>query len=67
MISITIANGNEFGIDESDQMFIGQVNHPETRIFLGKASVQNFRKLIGFMEKLQIHMHHDPSQRTYNP
>lgn len=65
MIMITLANNNEFGIDNEDNMFIGRQNEPMSRVYLGKATVQNFRRLVGFMEKLQIHMHHDPSERTY--
>ncbi len=63
-ILITLGDGNEFGIDKDDDMFIGRVSEPSSRIFLGKATVHNFRTMIGHMERLQIHMHHDPDQRS---
>ncbi|ANJ20753.1 hypothetical protein HYO99_gp19 [Roseobacter phage RD-1410W1-01] len=66
-VLITLGDGNVFGIDDDDDMFIGRDSEPSSRIFLGKASVQNFNRLKANMERLQIHMHHDPSERTYHP
>lgn len=58
-VGITLGNGNEFGIDKDDEMFIGRISEPASRVYLGKATVQNFRRFIGNMERLQIHMTHE--------
>ena len=58
-VAITLGDGNEFAIDKDDDMFIGRVSEPASRVYLGKATVQNFRRLIGNMERLQIHMTHE--------
>ncbi len=66
-ILITLGDGNVFGIDKDNNMFIGRDSEPSSLIFLGKATVQNFNRLKSNMERLQIHMHHDSSERTYHP
>ena len=56
MITTTLLNGTEFGIDESNNMFIGHQSAPQSRIYLGKATTQNFIHIIGYMKRLEIHM-----------
>lgn len=58
-VCITLGDGNIFGIDNEDNMFIGRDSEPGSRIYLGKATVQNFNNLKGLMNRLQIHMHHE--------
>lgn len=65
-ISITLGNGNEFGIDNEDDMFIGHLNAPSSRIYLGKATFQNFQQMIEHMEKLKIHMIMKPKKKTHD-
>ena len=67
MIIVTLPNGNEFGIDEANDMFIGRQNEPLSRIYLGKATTRNFTSILGYMKRLEIHMEqnhdqHSPSQ-----
>lgn len=60
MIIITLPNDNEFGIDETNDMFIGRQNEPMSRIYLGKATVENFHRILGYMKQLEIHMETKP-------
>lgn len=60
MIIITLPNRNEFGIDENNDMFIGRYNEPMSRVYLGKATVQNFTRILGYMKQLEIHMETKP-------
>lgn len=66
-VYVTLGKNNEFGIDSDDDMFIGRCSEPGSRVYLGKATVQNFNRLKQNMERLQIHMHHDSSERKYKP
>lgn len=65
-ISITLGNGNEFGIDDDNDMFVGRVSETGSRIYLGKATFRNFQQLIGHMERLQIHLIMEPKKETHD-
>lgn len=56
MIIITLANDAEFGIDNENDMFIGRISEPMSRVYLGKADVLNFDRLLENMKHLGIHM-----------
>ena len=64
MITIICPDGNTFGIDENNYIFIGRQSEPLSRIYLGKATTQDFTRILGYMKQLQIHMEQNSDPRN---
>jgi len=56
MIEVTLGNGVVFGIDADNDMFIAKDSEPGSRIYLGKATIQNFWRLKDNMDRLSVHL-----------
>ena len=54
-VAVTLGNGNEFGIDKDDDLFIGRVSEPASRIYLGPATFKNFQNLMDNLDRIKLH------------